>query len=339
MALVVKDRVKETTATTGTGTLTLAGAVTGFQSFSSALSNGDTTYYSIFESSTGEWEVGLGTFTLSGTTLSRDTILESSNAGSAINLTAGAADVFITYPAEKSVYLDASGDVTSAAGQIDISNFNNDSGYTTNTGTVTSVGGTGTVNGISLSGTVTSSGNLTLGGTFSATVSEISDLTATAAELNILDGVTASTAELNYNDITTLGTSQASKVVTADANGNIKLLEEVQAVCYLETVIALSGTTPTVDCDEGNTFTLSTSGNTTFTFSYAGVQLTTDDAYAFTLRVTAGGTHTLTWPASVDWAGGTAPDAPASGETDVFVFLTTDGGTNWYGFRAGDAMA
>ena len=112
MALVVKDRVKETTATTGTGTLTLAGAVTGFQSFSSALSDADTTYYSIFESSTGEWEVGLGTFTLSGTTLSRDTILESSNAGSAINLTAGAADVFITQPAEKAVYLDGSGNIS-----------------------------------------------------------------------------------------------------------------------------------------------------------------------------------------------------------------------------------
>ena len=111
MALVVKDRVKETTATTGTGTLTLAGAVTGFQSFSSALSDGDTTYYAIFESSTGEWEVGLGTFTASGTTLARTTILASSNSGSAVNLTAGAADVFITQPAGKAAYFDGSGDL------------------------------------------------------------------------------------------------------------------------------------------------------------------------------------------------------------------------------------
>lgn len=109
MALVVKDRVKETTTTTGTGTITLAGAATGFQSFTSALSDGDTTYYAIVEDETA-WEVGLGTFTASGTTLSRDTILESSNAGAAINLTAEA-DVFITYPAEKSVYLNASGDI------------------------------------------------------------------------------------------------------------------------------------------------------------------------------------------------------------------------------------
>ena len=111
MALVVKDRVKETTATTGTGTLTLAGALTGFQSFSSALSDGDTTYYAIFESSTGEWEVGLGTFTASGTTLARTTVLASSNAGSAVNLTAGSAEVFITQPATKAAYFDASGDL------------------------------------------------------------------------------------------------------------------------------------------------------------------------------------------------------------------------------------
>lgn len=170
-----------------------------------------------------------------------------------------------------------------------------------------------------------------------ATAAELNILdgvTATTDEINILDGVTATTAELNYNDITTLGTSEASKVVTADANGNIQLAEEVQAVCYLETVVALSGTTPTVDCDEANSFTLSTTGNTTFTFDYSGVNLTTNDAYGFILKVTAGGTHTLTWPSSVDWAGGTAPTAPASGETDVYVFYTVDGGTNWYGALA-----
>jgi hypothetical protein len=111
MALVVKDRVKETTATTGTGILTLAGAVTGFQSFSSALSDGDTTYYAIFEGTTGSWEVGLGTFTASGTTLARTTILASSNSGSAVNLTAGAAEVFITQPAGKAAYFDGSGDL------------------------------------------------------------------------------------------------------------------------------------------------------------------------------------------------------------------------------------
>jgi len=100
MALVVKDRVKETTTTTGTGTLTLAGAADGFQSFS-VIGDGNTTYYAITDGT--DWEVGIGTYTSSGTTLSRDTILESSNSGSAVNWGAGEKEVFVTYPAERSV--------------------------------------------------------------------------------------------------------------------------------------------------------------------------------------------------------------------------------------------
>lgn len=100
MALIVKDRVKETTTTTGTGTLTLAGAETGFQAFS-VIGDGNKTFYTITDGT--DWEVGIGTYTLSGTTLSRDTILESSNSGSAVNWGAGDKDVFCTYPAEKSV--------------------------------------------------------------------------------------------------------------------------------------------------------------------------------------------------------------------------------------------
>ena len=104
MALVVKDRVRETTTTTGTGTITLGGAATGFQSFS-VIGNANTTFYTIQLANTNEWEVGVGTYTSSGTTLSRDTILESSNGGSAVNFSAGTKDVFVTYPAEKAIYL------------------------------------------------------------------------------------------------------------------------------------------------------------------------------------------------------------------------------------------
>ena len=103
MALVVKDRVRETTTTTGTGTVTLGGAATGFQSFS-VIGNGNTTFYTIQLANTNEWEVGIGTYTSSGTTLSRDTILESSNSGSAVNFSAGTKDIFVTYPAEKAIY-------------------------------------------------------------------------------------------------------------------------------------------------------------------------------------------------------------------------------------------
>ena len=160
-------------------------------------------------------------------------------------------------------------------------------------------------------------------------------VTSTAAELNILDGVTATTAELNYNDITTLGTSQASKVVTADANGDVTLSEELKAKSYNETYVSLSaGSTVDIDNETGNVFALTTNQNTTFTFSNPPASGT---AYGFTLKLTAGGTHTITYPGSVDFAGGTAPDAPASGETDVLVFITVDGGTNWYGALAIDA--
>jgi hypothetical protein len=103
MALVIKDRVKETSTTTGTGTFTLAGAVAGFQSFS-VIGNGNTTYYAITAGTS--WEVGIGTYTLSGTTLSRDTILESSNSGSAVDWAAGTKEVFVTYPAERAVATD-----------------------------------------------------------------------------------------------------------------------------------------------------------------------------------------------------------------------------------------
>ena len=107
MAFVIKDRVKETTTTTGTGTVTLAGAVSGFEAFS-AIGNTNTTYYAIVHQSANEWEIGIGTYTASGTTLSRDTVLSSSNSDSAVTFTSGTKDVFCTYPAEKAVYTSAS---------------------------------------------------------------------------------------------------------------------------------------------------------------------------------------------------------------------------------------
>jgi hypothetical protein len=102
MALVVKDRVKSSTTTTGTGTITLGSAAAGFQAFS-VIGNGNTTYYTIVDTINGTWEVGIGTYTSSGTTLSRDTVLESSNSGALVDFASGSKDVFVAYPAERAV--------------------------------------------------------------------------------------------------------------------------------------------------------------------------------------------------------------------------------------------
>lgn len=126
MALVVADRVKETTTSTGTGTINLAGAVTGFQTFVAGVGDTNTTYYAIIDPAGGTWEVGIGTVTDSTPdTLSRDTIIASSNSGSAVSFGAGNKNVFSTQPADKAVYLDSSGQlviggvaVTSTAAEL-----------------------------------------------------------------------------------------------------------------------------------------------------------------------------------------------------------------------------
>lgn len=118
MPLVLADRVKETTTTTGTGTITLDGASTGFQSFS-VIGNGNTTYYTIAGQGTSEWEVGIGTYTASGTTLSRDTVLASSaGAPTKTNFSAGTKDVFVTYTAARSVNVDGTSIDTFGLGAV-----------------------------------------------------------------------------------------------------------------------------------------------------------------------------------------------------------------------------
>jgi len=110
MALVINNRVRETTTTTGTGAQTLAGAVDGFQTFAAGIGNDNTTYYAISLNTASEWEVGLGTLNSDSSTLTRTTVLESSNADSAVDFAAGSKEVFCTLPSEKAVYLDASED-------------------------------------------------------------------------------------------------------------------------------------------------------------------------------------------------------------------------------------
>jgi hypothetical protein len=110
MALIVRDRVRETTITVGIGSVTLLGASTGFQSFST-IGDSNTTYYCISDQGGPNWEVGIGTYTSAGTTLARTIVLASSNAGALVSFIAGTKDVFVTYPSSKGVWYDASGNV------------------------------------------------------------------------------------------------------------------------------------------------------------------------------------------------------------------------------------
>ena len=140
MALTLKDRVLETASAPGTGSVSLLGAVTGYQSFSSAIGNANTCYYTIADQSGANWEVGIGTYTSSGNTLARTTVLSSSNGGSLTNFASGTQNVFVTYPSEKSVYLDASGNVQPSLGAATFTSVT-DSGLTAGRVTYATTGG------------------------------------------------------------------------------------------------------------------------------------------------------------------------------------------------------
>ena len=129
MAFVLANRVLETSTTTGTGTITLAGAVSTYQSFSSGIGNANTTYYVIAHQSASEWEMGIGTYTSSGSTLSRDTVITSSNSGSLVNFSAGTKNVYCDSPASRTVFQDNNGYIittlpSSTAGVIEMPYYN-----------------------------------------------------------------------------------------------------------------------------------------------------------------------------------------------------------------------
>jgi hypothetical protein len=159
-------------------------------------------------------------------------------------------------------------------------------------------------------------------------------VTSTAAELNILDGVTSTAAELNYLDLATLGTSAASKAVTADANNVVTFTSGI----YEEFLaVTSSSNATTVNLRLGTHFLHDLTEATTFTFSNPAASGLTS---TFTLKIIQDSTaRAITWPAAVDWPAATAPTLTATNNgVDYFVFTTNDGGTTWYGFTAGQAM-
>ena len=209
-----------------------------------------------------------------------------------------------TSEASKVVTADANGDVTIADGAYDFD--------------VASHDGT---NGLLLGGTL---------------------VTATATELNLIDGYTGTTAELNTLDVTTQGTAEASKAVTSDGslvtNFADGVVQRPEMKDYSETKTALvAAASIAIDITNGNVFTITPDQNTTFTFTNPSP---TGKSCAFTLVWTQDGSdRTIAWPASVDWAGGSAPDVTSgSGKIDIYTFFTLDAGTIWYGFQAGADM-
>lgn len=156
-------------------------------------------------------------------------------------------------------------------------------------------------------------------------------------------GLTASAAELNYNDITTLGTTEASKTVTADANGVVTfdngIIEEF-------TTVTSSSNAVTCNLRDGTHFVHTLTENTEFTFSNSAASGKVSMLTLKLIQDSSASGYTVTWPedgsnnAIVDWAAGTAPTLSTTADAvDYFIFLTHDGGSSWYGFTAGQAMA
>ena len=213
MALVLADRVRDTTTTTSTGTITLSGtAPTGFQDFS-VIGNGNTTYYTIAGQSTSEWEVGIGTYTSSGTTLSRTTVLGSSNAGSLVVFSAGTKDVFVTYPAERSVNLSSTALTSGRVPYATTDGLLVDAANLTFNGTTLTAN---TIGAFTLSGTVAGGGNQ-LNNVI------IGTSTPLAGNFTTVSATTSVTTPSVTNAGTLALSATSTNIITASTNGSERL--------------------------------------------------------------------------------------------------------------------
>ena len=213
MALILADRVKETSTTTGNGVFTLAGATTGFQSFA-IVGNGNTTFYCIAGQGTSEWEVGIGTYASAGTTLTRTTVLSNSSATqpSALSFAAGTKDVFVTYPSEKSVNLDASGNATALGTPVAFTGTNI-------TGTATSFTASNVTTNANLTGEATSSGSNAVTLTNSAVIGKvITGYVSGAGAVAATDTLLQAIQKLNGNTAAIVGGPALSNDTTTATN-------------------------------------------------------------------------------------------------------------------------
>jgi len=270
MALVIKDRVKETTTTTGTGTYTLAGAVSGFETFTANLSNADTTYYVCTDNT--DFEVGLGTFTSSGTTLARTTILASSNSNNEVNWSSGTRTIFMTYPADKAVFKDASNNINGTF----VGDITGD--ITGNADTATTLETARTINGTSFNGganiTVTAAAGTLTGSTLNSgvTASSLTSLGTLASNLNLGGQDIVTTTSNQDIDLQTHGTGKVVVKGNTDDSGSnpgaIKL--NCEANSHGQTIIAAphsesASNTLTLPSSGGNARLVTTSSTATLT--------------------------------------------------------------------------
>jgi len=234
MALVINDRVKETTTTTGTGALSLGGAVTGFEAFSAGVGNSNTTYYAISHQTEDEWEVGLGTLDGDSSDLTRTTVISSSNSDSAVSLSSGTKDVFCTMPASKLIYEDANNDVTigrnlTVTGDLTITG--DDLTMNTNTSGAALIGDGTNFNPVAISG------DITIGTTGTAAIGSgviiDADVNASAAIAVSKTAFTAGTGvSLSTN---TLNVDAAQTGITSILATDVKIGEDNETKIDFET--------------------------------------------------------------------------------------------------------
>jgi len=241
MTLVVKDRVQETSTTTGTGTYTLAGAVTGYQAFS-VIGDANQTYYTATDGT--DWEVGIGTYTSSGTTLSRDAILESSNAGSAVNWGAGTRAIFVTWPADAA---NLNWSTTATAGGT--TTLTNQSSYFqfftgTNTQTVQLPVVSTIAQGWTYHITNNSTGNLTVNSSGGNLVITVIPGTTVMATCILTTGTTAASWEAGYTDFSTITGTGSAVLATSPTVTNLSLAAGTTALAPLDFAAGTNLTSP-----------------------------------------------------------------------------------------------
>jgi len=250
MALVLADRVKETTTTAGTGTVTLLGASAGFQSFA-VVGNTNTTYYAIVGQTTSEWEVGIGTYTASGTLLARTTVLSNSSATepSALNFAAGTKDVFVTYPSSKSVNLDASGNATALGTPVAFIGTNI-------TGTASGLTAGNVTTNANLTGDITSSGNATTLATVNSNVGSFTFSSVTVNGKGLVTAASSGSAPVEFPAATVMLFVQTS----APTGWTKSTAHDNKALRVITGTVGSGGTTGFTTVFTNQTPTITTSG-------------------------------------------------------------------------------